>query len=126
MLQRGMSVAFLLFASSAIGGCAHGGYKVIKESANGGEVALDGKEDEARAQAEGYMRGRCGSPGFVVEQEGQVKGAGAFRGGDSAWRIAYRCKEKEKSYEEDAPSAAASDGGAARSDAGGAAKKGGG
>src|SRR4051812_40617819 len=106
MLQRGTFVAFVV-ALPLAAGCAHGGYKVIKESSNGGEVALEGNEEESRPQAEGYMRGRCGSPGFAVVHEGQVKGAGAFRGGDSAWRIAYRCKEKEKSYAEDPPSAAA-------------------
>jgi hypothetical protein len=121
MLQGRPLVAFLLIAAfGLIAGCAHGGYQVVKESATGGEVALEGKDEEARPQAEGYMRGRCGSPGFVVVQEGQTKGAGSFRGADSAWRITYRCKEKEKSYEEDPPSPAAADAGAnkARKDAG--------
>jgi hypothetical protein len=97
--------ASLAFALSS--GCAHGGYHVVKESSNGGEVALDGNEEESRPQAEGYMRGRCGSPGFAIVQEGKPQGAGSFRGADSAWRIAYRCKTKEKSYEEDPPSPAA-------------------
>jgi hypothetical protein len=113
MLQRGIFVAFVPLLASLAFGCAHGGYKVIKEGAHGGEVALEGNEEESRPQAEGYMRGRCGSPGFAVLQEGQVKGAGAFRGGDSAWRITYRCKEKEKSYAEDPPSAAADAGASA-------------
>lgn len=67
----------------------------MKESATGGEVALEGDEKEARPQAEGYMRGRCGTPGYQIVREGETPGAGSFRGANAGWRISYTCNPKD-------------------------------
>ncbi len=81
--------ASLLAATLALlVGCGAAGYRVVKQSANGGIVALEGPEKEARPSAEGYMRGRCFGRDFEIVKEGAADGMGV----DTAYRIEYKCK----------------------------------
>jgi|GEM_PF-4519 len=91
----------LAMAALAPAGCAASGFKVVKTSWNGGEVAIPKKDDApARAQAEKYMNEQCPYGYDVVREEGEP-GAGTFRGGESSWRMAYECKKEP--VKEDVP-----------------------
>lgn len=79
----------------AVAGCGASGYRVVKQSANGGIVALEGPEKEARPSAEGYMRGRCFGRDFEIVKEGAAEGMGV----DTAYRIEYKCKPEKGASE---------------------------
>lgn len=115
---RSVAIAFAgAFVWSA---CAHAGYRVVKEEAHEGELAIAEKDDPGRSRAEAYIRHRCGRPGYTIDHEGPPLGAGTFRGGDTSWRIAYRCNPVplasqhvvERDEEEGRPDAGRPDAGA--------------
>jgi len=92
----------LALASLVAGGCAGAGYKVVKTSWNGGEVAIPSKDDApGRAKAEKYMGDQC-PHGFDVVREEAEPGAGTFRGSEASWRITYECRKEP--IKEDGPS----------------------
>ncbi|HEU4410761.1 MAG TPA: hypothetical protein VFS43_36250 [Polyangiaceae bacterium] len=101
-LPAAMALATLL-------GACGGSFRVVRRAPAAGELALAGDPDEAREQAEDYMRRQC-PEGYDVLDEGEAvvgsrstayaPGYGRRSGfvnvttSDIAeWRIRYRCKE---------------------------------
>jgi hypothetical protein len=91
--------AFLLTGCSSI--------RVVKKTQDGGVVALQGVQSDARQKADEYMRSQCSGDYEVVEEGEAVVGSdttsrqtSGFLGPQtqskstdrSEWRITYKCK----------------------------------
>jgi len=111
VLRTGAVVGVL--GTVALLGCApQGNYRVVKKVNTGGELALEGQQEPARAKAEAYMKGQCPAGYDIVEEGeavvGQVGSAetrpkNSFVFGPSTatktettdkreWRIKFQCK----------------------------------
>jgi hypothetical protein len=96
--------------TSVLGLAACGGtFRVVRQTPEGGVVALKGDRDDAHAKAEQFMASQCGGGGYAILEEGEAVigetshatgvywGAGVSTGNTSTtqkteWRISYRCK----------------------------------
>jgi len=105
------SVILIGASISLAAGCVHGNYRVVKKVNTGGEVALEGPQEEARQKADGYMHGACPSGFDILEESEAVVGSNSASQtktgvgwlGPQAntqstttdkreWRIKYQCK----------------------------------
>jgi hypothetical protein len=104
MVRPSLVLTAALFAF-AVGGCS--GIRVVKKTQDGGVVALQGVQSDARVKADEYMRAQCGGEYEVVEEGEAVVGSdtetrktNTFLGPATTahstdrneWRITFKCK----------------------------------
>lgn len=98
-----------LALAATLGACG-GSFRVVRHAPNAGEVSLSGDVEEARAQAEDYMRRQCPEGHDVVDEGEAVVGSqsstfvpaygrrsgvvNTMTSDIAEWRIRYRCKDE--------------------------------
>jgi hypothetical protein len=90
-------------------GCAAHTFRVVEKTSGAGVVAIATAQDQAREQAESYMKSQCPA-GYDVQKEAEAvigettkgKQQATWYGGSSSsstttqkteWRIEYKCKD---------------------------------
>jgi hypothetical protein len=106
-------LALALASSFSLASIGCGTYRVVKKTQNGGEVALEGVQSQAREKAEQYMASQCPT-GYDIVEEGEAvvgsestsetTGARTIFGQPAArtttssndkreWRIQFKCRD---------------------------------
>ncbi|HEU4412520.1 MAG TPA: hypothetical protein VFS43_45175 [Polyangiaceae bacterium] len=100
-----LSSSSLLALTVSLVACG-GSFRVVDVAPRGGELALEGERGQARAEAESYISRHCpfghdvvhdglaliGMPAQTVRPYGSRDAS--LRGGETEWRVHYRCSEQ--------------------------------
>lgn len=119
-----ISVVSAGILSLTVFGCAYGNARIVRETKNGGEIALEGMREPAQQKADAAMAAKCPG-GYEVDEAGetvvgqstdsqtQAKPVSLFSGPGTTtqsnsremteWRIKYHCKGTEAPAEKAAP-----------------------
>lgn len=106
-MLRSSALLCVLAATLGLSSVACSGIRVVQKTKDGGILALQGIQDDAREKADSYMKGQCPKGYEIVEEGEAVVGQdtrmqsnntryGSIGSAQSRdvreWRITYKCK----------------------------------